>query len=143
MARHVPGKFLDKVHLVKEAVELARGEDRRFFEFTREVAPGVRLVLSEAKGVPVVFALWTSPTDIVELCGDGAYPASAALLSIEKEQARDLERQDVVVDLSQFVRSDAHPGTYYVLLDYLSHEQVERVLRRLVPSLQLSAIVAA
>jgi hypothetical protein len=136
MARHIPANFLDKVHLVRRAVDLARGDERRFFEFTREVAPGVRLVVSEAHGEPVVFALWSYPADVVELCGDAAYPASAALLSIEKEQARALSTRGVFVDLSQFVRSESNPGTYYVLLDHASPERIERILRVLVPSLQ-------
>lgn len=143
MARHVPATFLDKVHLVQQAVSLARGEDRRFFEFSGEVAPGVRLVLTEAGGEPIVFTLWTFPTDIVELCGDAAYPASAALLSIDKDQAQALSRRGVFVDLAQFVRSEAHPGTYYVLLDYVSPDQTQRILHRLVPALQTGAASAA
>ena len=142
MARQVPAKFLDKIHLVNQANELARGEGRLSFALTSEVAPGVRFVLSKANGETIVFTLWTDPADIVELCGDGAYPASAALLSLEKEQARDLDRRGVVVDLSQLVRSEAHPGTYYVLLDYASREQIQHVLRRLVPTQQASVAAA-
>ena len=142
MARQVPAKFLDKIHLVNQANELARGEGRLSFALTSEVAPGVRFVLSKANGETIVFTLWTDPADIVELCGDGAYPASAALLSLEKEQARDLDRRGVVVDLSQLVRSEAHPGTYYVLLDYASREQIQHVLRRLVIAQQASVAVA-
>ena len=143
MARHVPAKFLDKIHLVNHAYELARGEKRLSFALTSEVAPGVRFVLSKANDETVVFTLWTSPADIVELCGDSAYPASAALLSVDKDQARDLERRGIVVDLSQLVRSEAHPGMYYVLLDYASREQIQRVLRNLVTTRQSVVIAAA
>ena len=143
MARHVPAKFLDKVHLVNKAYELARREERLSFALTSEVAPGVRFVLSRTNGETVVFTLWTSPADIVELCGDSAYPASAALLSIEKEQARDLDRRGIAVDLSQLVRSEAHPGTYYVLLDYASREQIQNALCRLVTTQQASVAAVA
>ncbi len=142
MARHVPMKFLDTMHLVQRAVATARGQERRFFSFAREVAPGVRLVLSEAAGQPVVFSLWTRPADIVELCGDGAYPATAGLLAIDKEQAYELLRKGVLVDLSQFVRSESNPGVYYVLFDYLSPEQVRRVLHRLVPAIESYSVAA-
>jgi hypothetical protein len=135
MARHVPAKFVDKLHLVQRAVALARGEDARFFSFSGEVAPGVQLVLAEAGGQPVVFTQWTQAPDLVELCGDAAYPAGAALLAIDKEQVQLLSRSHVFVDLAQFVRSDAYPGVYYVVLDYVSGDQIDRVLRRLVPSL--------
>ena len=142
MARHVPTKFLDKIHVVNEAYELARGEERLSFALTREVAPGVRFVLRKVDGATVVFTLWTDPADIVELCGDSAYPASAALLSIDKEQARDLDRRGITIDLSQLVRSEAHPGTYYVLLDHASREQIQHVLRQLVTTQQASVAVA-
>jgi len=143
MALQVHAKFLDKLNLVKRASGLARDEKNLSFALTGEVANKVRLVLSEANGESVVFTLWTSPTDIVELCGDGAYPASPALLSIDKEQARDLERRGVVVDLSQLVRSEAQPGTYYVLLDYPSREQIQHLLRHLVTTQNSSMVAAA
>lgn len=135
MARHVPTTFQDKLRLVNHAVALARGEDRRHFDFTGEMAPGVRIILSEIGGEPLAFSLWTMPTDIAELCGDGAYPAAAAALVMDKGQAHDVLAKGVLVDLSQFVRSESNPGAYYVLLDYLSPEHVHRVLHRLVPEL--------
>jgi hypothetical protein len=142
MARHAPIRFLDKVRLVKKAVEIARGSDRGHFDFTREVAPGVKLVLREVEHTPIVFALWTQPTDIAELCGDAAYPATAGLLSIDKEQAHEVLGKGILIDLSQFVRSDSTPGTYYVLFDYLSAQQVTRVLQRLVPALSGQRVAA-
>jgi hypothetical protein len=48
----------------------------------------------------------------------------------------------ILIDLSQFVRSDSTPGTYYVLFDYLSAQQVARVLRRLVPALAGQSVAA-
>lgn len=136
MARHVPATFLDRLHLVLRAVALARGEDGRFYSFAGEVQPGVRLVVAEAGGETIAFALWTQAPDLVELCGDAAYPAGAGLLAINADQAQELRRHGVFVDLAQFVRSEAYPGMYYVLLDYLSSEHIERVLHRLVPSLR-------
>jgi hypothetical protein len=135
MARHIPTRFQDKLRLVTTAIALARGEDRRHFDFTEEMAPGVRIILSEVEGTPLAFSLWTMPADVAELCGDGAYPAAAAALVIDKGQAQDALAHGVLVDLSQFVRSESNPGAYYVLLDYLSPEQVHRVLHRVVPAL--------
>jgi hypothetical protein len=142
MARHVPIDFLDKVRLVKQAVAVARSSERGHFDFTREVAPGVKLVLNEVERTPIVFSLWTQATDIAELCGDAAYPATAGLLSIDKEQAHELLAKGILIDLSQFVRSESTPGTYYVLFDYLSPQQVARVLRRLVPALSGQNVAA-
>lgn len=135
MARHVPTTFQEKLHIVAEAVRRARGKERRHFSFTEEVAPGVRVVLSEAKERPIAMSLWTRPTDIAELCGDGAYPATAAALAIDREQAEELRRGGVLVDLAQFTRSESNPGVYYALFDHVSQRQVHSVLHRLVPTL--------
>ena len=135
MARHVPVKFQDKLRLVQRAVDVARGQDRRHFSFTDEVAPGVSLVLGEVGGVPLAFSLWRSPTDIVELCGDAAYPATSALLAIDREQAHEVADGGVLVDLAQLTRSESNPGLYYALFDYASRRQLEEVLGGLVPAL--------
>lgn len=142
MARPVPIVFKDKLRLVATAAEMARGADRRHFDFTAEVAPGVRLVLSEVGGTPLAFSLWTAPQDIAELCGDAAYPATAALLAIDGDQARAATRAGHTVDLAQFTRSESNPGLYYALFDHVSRRQLHTVLHRLVPSLS-SHIAAA
>jgi hypothetical protein len=135
MARHVPIKFQDKLRLVQAAVEVARGQDRRHFDFGEEVVTGVRLVLSEVGGTPIALSLWSAPTDIAELCGDGAYPATAALLAIDREQAHALAEAGILIDLAQFTRSESNPGVYYALFDYASRRQLHSVLHRLIPAL--------
>ncbi len=135
MARHIPVNFQDKLRLVQRAVRVARGQERRHFDFSDEVAPGVSLVLGEAGGAPIVLSLWSYPTDIVELCGDAAYPATSALLAIDREQAHEVADAGVLVDLAQFTRSESNPGLYYALIDHASRRQLEDVLRRLVPAL--------
>ncbi|MEE4274593.1 MAG: hypothetical protein V2J16_01805 [Thermoleophilia bacterium] len=135
MARHVPVKFQDKLHLVQRAVDVARGQERRHFDFSDEVAPGVSLVLSEAGGVSIALSLWSSPTDIAELCGDAAYPATSALLAIDREQAHELADAGVLVDLAQMTRSESTPGLYYALFDHASSRQLHDVLHRLIPAL--------
>ncbi len=136
MARPIPTDLKDKVRLVQTAVDMARGEERRHFDFTREVAPGVRLVLSEVHGVPLALSLWSYPQDVAELCGDAAYPATAALLAIDGDQARSVTAAGHLVDLSQFTASESNPGLYYALFDYASPRQVHAVLHRLVPGLE-------
>ena len=136
MARPDPASFGDKNRLVATAVSAARGEDRRHFDFSREVAPGVRLVLSEAGDVPLAFSLWTRQEDIAELCGDGAMPATEALLAIDGEQAREANTAGFTVDLTQLTRSQTRPDTYYVLFDRVTEQRVHTVVHRLVPALQ-------
>lgn len=136
MARPVPTTLKDKVRLVQRAVDAARGADRRHFDFSSEVEHGVRLVVSEVHGTPLVLSLWTYPQDIAELCGDAAYPATAALLAIDGEQARAIIAAGHLVDLAQFTVSEAVPGLYYALLDHASSRQVHTVLHRLVPALE-------
>lgn len=142
MARHLPQSFQEKLGRVRLAVGVARGADRRHFTFEREVEPGVRIVTTEVAGGPLPFTLWSYPRDIAELCGDAAYPATAALLAIDAEQAHEASRHGVTVDLAQFTRSDAYPGVYYALLDHASRAQIRAVLGRLVPSLTAGAIAA-
>ena len=89
MARPTPVAFGEKYRRVQRAVAAARGADRRHFDFTGEVEPGVRLVLSEAGATPLAFSLWSYPQDIAELCSDASVPATAALLAIDAEQARE------------------------------------------------------
>lgn len=136
MARHVPTTFRDKLERVMLAVELARGADRRHFDLGAEVEPGVRLVLSEVQGTPLALSLWTFPADIAEICGDAAFPATAAALVVDRDQALDLIARGVTVDLGQFTRSESHPGLYYALFDHVSKPQVHAVLHRLVPALE-------
>jgi len=136
MARLDPTSFNDKVRLVSTAIEAARSDDRRHFDFTAEVAPGVRLVLSEAGDIPLAFSLWTRQEDIAALCGDGAVPAAAALLAIDGDQARDATDAGFTVDLAQFKRSQPNPDVYYALLDRSSERHVHAVLHGLVPALK-------
>jgi len=135
MARHVPVRFQDKLRLVQRAVDVARGQERRHFDFSDEVAPGVRLVLSQAGGVPIALSLWSLAADIAELCGDAAYPATSALLAIDREQARELADAGVLVDLAQLTRSESTPGVYYALFDHASPHRLHEVLHRLIPAL--------
>ncbi len=136
MARLEPTAIQEKVRRVQVAVDLARSVARRHFDLTGPVAPGVRLIVSEVGGQPLALSLWSHPQDIAELCGDGAYPATAALLAIDVGQARAATAAGHTVDLSQFTRSESIPGLYYALFDYASPRQVHTVLHRLVPDLR-------
>jgi hypothetical protein len=142
MARPVPTSFTEKVHRVQSAVKTARGADRRHYDFTGEVEPGVRLILSEARGTPLAFSLWSYPQDIAEICSDASVPATAALLAIDGEQARAAKAAGVTVDLAQFTRSQSRPDVYYALFDYASKRQIHTVLHRLVPALEPHAAAA-
>jgi hypothetical protein len=135
MARHVPSVFAEKVTKVQAEVERARKLGRRAFEVSTEVLPGVRLVSTQDKGASIVFSLWTWETDVAELCGDAAYPATGGLLAIDRGQLTDLSRAGVFVDLSYLTRSESLPGIYYALCDRVSAEQLRVILGRLVPSL--------
>lgn len=135
MARPVPAALRDKVSRVQVAVDLARSVSRRHFDLSGEVAPGVRLVVAEVGGEPLALSLWLHPQDIAELCGDAAYPATAALLAIDAGQARAVTAAGHTVDLSQFTRSESNPGLYYALFDHASRRQLHAVLHRLVPAL--------
>ena len=135
MARHVPLEFRDKLHDVQVVLDVARSEAGRHYDFGREALPGVRVVRAEADRRPIALALWTLPADVAEICGDAAVPATDALLAIDREQAYELLRQGVFIDLSQFTRSDSTPGLFYALFDFVSPQQVHRVLHRLIPSL--------
>ena len=95
-----------------------------------------RTVMSEARGLPIVFSLWTFAADVAELCGDAAVPATTGLLAIDDAQVRRLKENGVFIDLTQFTRSDSTPGVYYALFDHLSPAKVHDVLHRLVPSLE-------
>jgi len=136
MARPAPTSFREKLRRVQKAVDVARGEASRHFDFSGEVAPGVRLVIAEAGTVPLAFSLWTYPQDIAELCSDASVPATAALLAIDGDQAREATAAGFTVDLGQFSRSQSTPNVYYALFDYLSERQIHSVLHRLVPALQ-------
>lgn len=142
MARPVPTTFGEKIRRVQAAVAVARGGDRRHFDFTREVEPGVRLVLSEVGGTPLAFSLWTLPQDIAEICSDASVPATAALLAIDGEQARAAIAAGHTVDLAQFTRSQARPDLYYALFDHVSPQQIHTVLHRLVPALEPHSVAA-
>ena len=136
MARHVPSRFIEKVRRVREIVDGARSSERR--------RPLRRLTRGRAGGAPHPRAargarswrsrLWTYPTDIAELCGDGAVPAAAAALVVHRDDARRLQTDGVFVDLSQLVRSESYPGYYYALFDYASPLQLRRTMTRLVPA---------
>ena len=136
MARPVPTTFSEKIARVRSVIDVARGSDRRHFDFTGEVEPGVRLVLSEVGDTPLAFSLWTYPQDIAEICSDASVPATAALLAIDGEQARVATAAGHTVDLAQFTRSQSRPDTYYALFDHVSPRQIHTVLHRLVPALE-------
>jgi hypothetical protein len=142
MARPTPVAFGEKYSRVQRAVQVALGADRRHFDFTGEVEPGVRLVLSEAGRTPLAFSLWSYPQDIAELCSDASVPATAALLAIGAEQAREARAAGLIVDLSQFTRSQSRPDVYYTLFDHASPRRIHAVLHRLVPSLEPDAVAA-
>jgi hypothetical protein len=142
MARPDPASFDEKARLVATAVAAARGSKRLHFDFTGEVAPGVRLVLSEAGDVPLAFSLWTRPEDIAEMCADAAVPVASALLAIDGAQARAATDAGHTVDLAQFTRSQARPDTYYVLLDQTGERRIHALLHGLVPALPAHAIAA-
>jgi hypothetical protein len=142
MARPVPTSFGEKYRRVQKAVDAALSADRHHFDFTGEVAPGVRLVLSEARDRPLAFSLWSYPQDIAELCSDASVPATAALLAIDREQARAATSAGLTVDLSQFTRSQSRPDVFYALFDHASPRQIHTVLHRLVPALEPHAAAA-
>ena len=135
MARPVPATFSEKINRVQSVVELARGSERRHFDLTGEVEPGVRLVLSEVGGTPLAFSLWSYPQDIAEICSDASVPATAALLAIDGRQARAASDAGHLVDLGQLSRSQSSPDLYYALFDHASQRQIHTVLHRLVPAL--------
>jgi hypothetical protein len=135
MSRPVQTTFVDKVRRVQAAVVAARGADGRHFDFSGEVAPGVRLVFTEVGRKPLAFSLWTLPQDIAQICSDASVPATAALLAIDGGQAREATAAGHTVDLSQFARSQSNPDLYYVLFDHASQRQIHTVLHRLVPAL--------
>jgi hypothetical protein len=142
MARPTPVAFGEKYSRVQRAVQVALGADRRHFDFTGEVEPGVRLVLGESGGTPLAFSLWSFPQDIAELCSDASVPATAALLAIGAEQAREARAAGLIIDLSQFTRSQSRPDVYYTLFDYASPRRIHAALHRLVPSLEPDAVAA-
>jgi hypothetical protein len=135
VSRPVQTTFIEKVRRVQTAVVAARGADRRHFDFSGEVAPGVRLVLSEVDGNPLALSLWSYPQDIAQICSDASVPATAALLAIDGGQAREATAAGHTVDLSQFARSQSNPDLYYGLFDHASQRQIHTVLHRLVPAL--------
>jgi hypothetical protein len=142
MARLTSDQFGQKYRRVLQAVAAARGADRRHFDFTGEVESGVRLVLSEAGSAPLAFSLWSRPQDIAELCSDASVPATAALLAIDEEQAREARAAGLSLDLSQLRRSQSRPDVYYTLLDHASPSRIHAVLHRLVPALESHATAA-
>ena len=142
MARPTPVTFGEKYRRVQKAVAAALSADRHHFDFTGEVEPGVRLVLSEAGDRPLAFSLWTTPQDIAELCSDASVPATAALLAIDGEQARAATAAGLTVDLAQFTRSQSRPDVYYTLFDHASRRRIHTVLHRLVPALEPHATAA-
>ena len=134
MSRHVPTEFAEKIQAVRAATDAARAQPRRAFHITEEVQPGVRVVVTEKYGTPVVFSLWAESRDVAEICGDAAYPATGGLLAIDKAQAADLLRgAAILVDLDTMVRSETIPGLHYALLDRVSVQQLRLAVDRLVP----------
>jgi hypothetical protein len=142
MPRPIPAVFGEKYHRVQKAVQAALGADRHHFDFTGEVEPGVRLVVTEAGGTPLAFSLWSYPQDIAELCSDASVPATAALLAIDAQQAGAARSAGLTIDLAQFSRSQSRPDVYYTLFDHASRRQIHTVLHRLVPALEPDAVAA-
>ncbi|MFA4964758.1 MAG: hypothetical protein WC709_03865 [Thermoleophilia bacterium] len=142
MTRPVPTTFARKTDRVRAAVSAARGAGRGHFEVTPEVELGVRLVVTEVGGQPLTFSLWSLPQDIAELCSDASVPATAALLAIDGDQARDAIAAGKTIDLAQFTRSQSNPNLYYALFDFVSPRQIHTVLHRLVPALEPHPAVA-
>jgi hypothetical protein len=142
MARPDPTRFREKTRLVTTATAAARGADRKHYDFSRDVAPGVRLVLSETSGCPLAFSLWTRAEDIAEICADAAVPVATALLAVDGAQARAAGDAGCFIDLDQFTRSQAIPGLYYVLLDQTGVRRIDTVLRRLVPGASAGVLAA-
>lgn len=130
MPRPVQTTFVEKVRRVQTAVVAARGADRRHLDFSGEAAPGVRLVLSEVGGRALAFSLWTCPQDIAQLGSDASVPATAALLAVDGDQAREMTAAGHTVDLSQFSRSQTNPDLYYALFDHVGRRQIHTVLPR-------------
>jgi hypothetical protein len=124
------------------AVEVAQSAERRHFDFSGEVEPGVHLVLGEAGGTALAFSLWTLPQDIAELCGDAAVPAASGLLAIDGDQARAATAAGLAVDLAQFTRSQSRPDVYYALFDRASRRRLHDALHRLVPALDPHGVAA-
>ncbi len=142
MARPDPTRFREKTRLVQTAVAAARGADRDHYDFSREIAPGVRVVPADSSGCALAFSLWTRPEDIAEICADAAVPVASALLAIDGVQTRAAVDAGCPVQLSQFTRSQALPGWYYVLLDQTGERRLDEVLRRLVPGVSASVLAA-
>jgi hypothetical protein len=135
VSRHVPQRLSEKIAEVEALLADARAGSGAHFEYGREAVPGVRIVRAMVDGHVLALSLWTDPIDIAEICGDGSFSATAALLAIDREHARRLKMAGVFVDLGQFSRSSSHPGVYYALFDFVSPRQVHETLHRLVPAL--------
>jgi hypothetical protein len=135
MARQVPSRFIEKVRRVRELVEAAQlpGDGRD----SPEAVPGVRVISGSVRDEELAFSLWTYPTDIAELCGDSAVPATAAALVVHRDDARRLLERGLFVNLSQLVRSESYPGYYYALFDNASPVQLRRTVSRLVPAITI------
>jgi hypothetical protein len=142
MARPDPTQLRDKTRLVATAVAAARGADRAHYDFSAEVASGVRLVLTRSAACPLALSLWTRPEDIAEICADAAVPVASALLAIDGPQARAAADAGCSVDLTQFTRSQGLPGWYYVLLDQTGVRRIDSVLARLVPGSSAASLAA-
>ncbi|HJW75013.1 MAG TPA: hypothetical protein VJ787_05005 [Thermoleophilia bacterium] len=138
MARQVPSRFIEKVRRVREMVEAARESgDGAAVDASFGEVPGVRVISGSVHDEELAFSLWTYPTDIAELCGDGAVPAAAAALVVHRDDARRLLERGLFVNLSQLVRSESYPGYYYALFDNASPLQLRRTVSRLVPAITI------
>ena len=124
MARPVPVTFGEKYHRVQKAVGGRESADRRHFDFTGEVEPGVRLVLSEAAARRSRSPSGATRRTSAELCSDASVPATAALLAIDGEQARRPQPRASPSTSAQFTRSQSRPDVYYTLFDYASRRQI-------------------
>jgi len=88
MARHVPSRFIEKIHEVQAVLDsCSQATAGNPLEYDAEIAPGVRLVRARVGDQSLVLSLWTDPRDIAEICGDGGFPATAGALVVHSTVA--------------------------------------------------------
>lgn len=134
----VPVMLTEKVHRIREEMQAARRPDavgsasRHTLVVTQEVLPGVRLVLSQVGDIALVFTLWESIDDVVQLCNDAAVPANSLLLAIDDEQLLAVQSSGRPLAMQMLSPSESQPGLRYILLHYRNRRQIRRLLHRLV-----------
>lgn len=131
-----------KLQYVQKEAEAARASFSQRFILTPEIAPGVRLVLTETGGVPLALSLWDALDDVVALCNDAAVPAMTALLAIGDDQVHAAAMAGQRIDLGRLARSQRAPETNYALLHYASRREIRRVVNRVVSPVRPSTAAA-